>query len=225
MSLRLGDVIVDTPGLTVIWGPERGLTWPEGTSRVTRRTTQPDLGVIHTTGGEGPGDDLRRIYRVLTARGYSCHFAIGSNGIVGQYLDPLLWAAAHCGGVNARSIGVEVENPMYPVSGGRPRSEGIVQVVGDTPGPYPGDYVVRQGKRLYYRKSGKKECIGLWPAQLQALRRLVRLISDHTAVPHWRAATRDYVPVADRGTLRGWLGHVQIGLKHGDPSLDSLDLF
>lgn len=224
-SITVGGVVRDVPGLDCEWGPALGLTWRVGQCRVSARTQPVRLGVVHATGGEGRGDDFRRIYDVLTRRGYSVHFAVGDSGRVVQYLDPALHVAAHVGGLNVASVGIEVENPMYPFRqlGERAASEGIVQVVSRVPGPLPGDFTTRHGARLYWRRSWRRPCLGLTPGQAASMKLLARALSDALGVPWQRADARDYVPHAERARLRGWLGHAQVTLGHGDPSLDSLD--
>lgn len=220
-SITVGGVVRDVP-FDCAWGPVIGLTWKVGQCRVSARTRPVDLGVVHATGGEGRGDDFARIHGVLTRKGYSCHFAVGDSGAAVQYLDPALYVAAHTGGLNARSVGIEVENPMYPVRpGSRARSEGIVQVVSSTKGPLPGDFTVRCGVKLYWRRSTRKVAMGLTPGQKATLPLLVRALSDALGVPWQKADARNYVPVSERADLRGWLGHSSVTLSHGDPSLDS----
>jgi len=100
-----------------------------------------------------------------------------------------------------------------------------VQVVGPKPGPYPTDFVVRSGQKLYYRRSFRKPATGLtWP-QRRALGLFVLYLSTAMGIPHRRADVRDYVPRAERAALRGWLQHAQVTLSHGDGSLDAFDLF
>lgn len=48
------------------------------------------------------------------------------------------------------------------------------------------------------------------------------LLCERCQIPLAQADERDYVPVAERGGLRGVLGHGTVSLRHGDPSLDAL---
>ena len=223
MSLILGGAVVDEPGLRSKSFFDHGMSWPVGTARVKRRASCVDLGVLHATGGEGPA---KQVFRTLSARGYSVEFCLDRDGLVWQFLDPLAHSAAHTGGLNARSLGIEVVNSMRPYdpAGKRPKSEAIYQVVSAsaTPGP---DYVLRKGRKCYYLCSRRKTVTGLYPVQLEALRLLVRILSDRTAIPHWPGSHRDYVPVGDRKDLRGWIAHSAATLRHADPSLDSIGVF
>lgn len=228
MSLVVDGKVIEVEGLDVESGPALGLTWPVGRARVKERTFLPDLGVVHATGGEGGAS---RVFATLSnadhGRGYSVHFVIERSGRVVQFLDPARYEAAHVGGLNARSVGIEVANQMFPTGAliGRPKVESIVQVVGPIVGDYPHDFTTRNGVRLYYRRSGRKACMGLLFPQLRALRLLAAALSSSLGIEPRRADLRDYIPIAERANLKGWLGHSNVTLGHGDPSLDSLDLF
>ncbi len=223
MSIILGGHAVDEPGLRSKTWFDHGMTWPVGKNYVKHRAAPVGLGVFHATGGEG---DAAQVFRSLSVRGYSVEFVLDSEGVVWQFLDPLVHSAAHCGGLNARSLGIEVVNGMrpYDVTSTRPKSEAIYQVVSDRAPPGP-DYVTRNGRKLYYLCSRRKDVTGLRPKQLEALRLLVRVLSAKTSIPHWPGALRDYVPVNERRDLRGWITHSAVTLGHSDPSLDSLSVF
>lgn len=225
MSIVLGGRTHELEGIEAVSFLEHGLDWPVGQNGVKPRVGIPDLGVVHCTAGVSGG---QRFFQNITARGHSVEFHIDALGRVWQFLDPLVHAAQHVGGLNARAVGIEVQNLMYPIDDPRekkrPKSFGIVQVVGATPGPHPNDFKVKNGVRSYYRRSGRKQCLGLWPGQLIALRALVKAL-ERAGIPPRLADARDYIPNAERHALRGWVGHVQVTLGHGDPSLDWLSIF
>jgi N-acetyl-anhydromuramyl-L-alanine amidase AmpD len=75
-----------------------------------RFTKPPDLAVLHWTGGIRPPQGVAQ---TLLARRLSVHFVVGADGEVVQFAS-LDRRCAHAGGVNDRSIGIEVVSPGYP---------------------------------------------------------------------------------------------------------------
>ncbi len=228
MSLILGGAEIALPaGIKCVSWLEHGMTWRQGENLVKARTEPVVLGVVHCTAAERGG---QRFFHGISLRGYSVEFHIDALGCIWQFLDPLRFHAAHIGGLNARAVGVEVQNVVYPIGNSkRPRSEHIVQVVGERKGPYPQDYKVPRtgpnaGKTLYYQRSNRQPCTGLWPKQAIALRALGEALVI-VGVPFQRIDTRDYIPNAERTSLAGWIGHVQATLGHADPSLDAMEVF
>ena len=191
---------------------ETGLTWPVGTSRVSLRTEAPCLVVVHATDGEG---SAKSVHRVLTARGYSVHFALERDGAIYQYLDPVERVAAHTGGLNARSIGIEVVC----------RQSGSAQPVPVNPRPLDQHiYQVVDANKNWVR-SRRGPCWGLYPEQLNSLKHLAEALCKLMGVPAEIADARDYVPRAERDSLRGVIGHAQVTTAHSDPPCAALDLF
>ena len=188
-----------------------GLTWPVGTSRVALRTEAPCLVVLHATDGEG---NAKAIFRNLTARGYSVHFAV-DDGVVYQYLDPAERVAAHTGGLNARSVGIEVRCRMSGPDQPRPdKPRSLDQHV----------YQVVDASKNWVR-SRRGPCWGLYPDDLAALERLVPALCRLMGVPARLADERDYIPRPERAALRGVVGHCQVTTGHSDPPCAALDLF
>ncbi len=216
MSLMLAglaapcDVRVDDPS-------QHRRTWPVGLNYVRRRIARPNTIVMHITGAE---HDAAQVYQTLSIRGYSVHFVIDRAGMVWQFLDALWFTAAHTGGLNARSIGIEVVNigrpvvwrkyvsSLWPNPYDRPMSAGWVHAVG------------ADGK---YVRSTRLPMLGLLPIQLASVKALVTALCAHTEVPLVRADSRPYVPRPEREALRGVLGHGQVTTAHGDPSVDSYE--
>lgn len=210
------DARVLVPELDVRTWHDTGLTWPVGTSRVALRTRSPDLVVLHATDGEG---NAKTVHRVLSTRGYSVHFVVESSGRVVQFVDAATRSCAHTGGLNDRSVGIEVacrmsaaENPGREL-GPRPRDEHAYQVV-----------ATKGGVKRWVR-SRRAPCWGLYPAQLRALELLVPALCRQMGVPPELADERDYVPLAERAALRGVVGHVQVTTGHADPPLAALAFF
>jgi len=194
-----------------------GLTWPVGICHVSRRADPPTQIVIHVTGGEGSG---QQVHRALTRRGYSVPFASDPIGTVWQYLDPAWFVAAHTGGLNARSIGIEVVNIGRPAIWRRiPPAE--------WPNPYhrplSSGYVHAVDPQGVYQRSSRAPMLGLLPDQLAGLRALVTALCGQMGIPCVRADLRPYIPRGERAGLRGVLGHVQVTTAHGDPSLDAIE--
>lgn len=191
---------------------ETGLTWPVGTSRVALRTEAPCLVVVHATDGEG---SHKSVHRVLTARGYSVHFCIERDGTIYQYLDPAERVAAHTGGLNAKSVGIEVVC----------RQSGSAQPVPANPRPLDQHIYQVVDAAKNWTRSKRGPCWGLYPEQLASLDALVRALCRLMGVPAELADARDYIPKAGRGTLRGVVGHAQVTTGHSDPPLAALNLF
>lgn len=194
---------------------QHGLTWPVGTSRVALRTEAPCLVVVHATDGEG---SAQSVHRVLTARGYSVHFALERDGTIFQFLDPAERVAAHTGGMNGRSVGIEVvcrqSGTLQPVPvKPRPKDEHIYQLVDKAKTPPK------------WISSRRAPCWGFYPEQLAALKKLVAGLCRLMGVPAELADARDYVPLPERAALRGVIGHAQVTTGHSDPPLAALNLF
>lgn len=69
------------------------------------RHTPPSIIVVHHSETKSADDTLR----ILRARGFSTHYEVDRDGVVREYLNPAQFVAWHCGGgVNARSIGIDV---------------------------------------------------------------------------------------------------------------------
>lgn len=189
---------------------QHGFTWPIGSHGVKLRKEKPRQIVVHITGGEGGG---RQVFTTLSNRGYSVHFVIDRGGMIWQYLDPARAVAAHTGHLNDASIGIEVANSGWPVASNpysRPLTERWV-------------HIVDADKR--YVRTKTTVGLGLFPVQIASLKELVRMLCVTLAVPYQRADMRPYVPVAERQELRGILGHCQVTLSHGDPTLDALQIW
>lgn len=69
------------------------------------RHTPPSVIVVHHSETKSADDTLR----ILRARGFSTHYEVDRDGKVREYLNPVQFVAWHCGGgINARSIGIDV---------------------------------------------------------------------------------------------------------------------
>lgn len=206
MGLIVGDVILECP-VKVVDHTEHGLTWGLGSHGVKIRSKPPKLIVCHISGGEGSAS---RVYQTLTNRGYSIHFVIERGGVVWQFLDPASRMAAHTGGLNAESIGIEVVNAGWPVLAnpyGRPLATRWIHLP-----KYDGTYL----------RTREAPALGCLPGQLKSLKVLVSLLCTYLEIPFVRADMRPYVPREERATLTGVLGHCQATMSHGDPTLDCL---
>ena len=90
---------------------DTGLEFTPLNTRCLARVKPVDLITVHDQAGEGNG---KRLYRVLLKRRLSVHFQIQNDGVIYQYCDPLLVSCAHMGPGNRRSIGIEVQNAVFP---------------------------------------------------------------------------------------------------------------
>lgn len=205
----LFDGPIDAPGLVTSLPQEHKRTWREGQSRVAKRTTPPNLVCVHATDAENPA---ATVFASLSTRKLSVEFVIEQDGKVVQFLDPARFSAAHVGGLNARAIGIECVCRLHPNGNprNRPESSQIVHVVNP------------DGTWL---KSRRRACLGLFPAQVEALTLLVELLCSRMGIKPLAADPRDYVPPEERAALVGVIGHAQVTLKHGDPPLNALAPF
>lgn len=212
--------------------PLRGIGWsgkvvlfeeggPEFTPATTRgvkpRAAKVDLVTLHDTAGEGEG---RQTYEVLRRKGLAIHFHVGRDTIT-QYCDPLVWACAHMGPGNSRSVGIEVRNAVFP------------------PGVAPGLFA--SVKR--YLLTGRERLMGR-PVVVEEYRGRPRRVLGH--FPEQKAAVADLVlallasiPTVPAGLPRGpggkihadrlpadWTGiagHLHFTDAHVDPALDVFD--
>lgn len=77
-----------------------------------RKHAEPELLVVHWTGGERPN---KSIYRTLKDRGYGVEFSMDFYGHIWQYADPYEVYTAHAGGMNLYSFGIEIQSQgLYP---------------------------------------------------------------------------------------------------------------
>jgi hypothetical protein len=105
-KLLINGKQVDIPWKVISFVDEGGLTFPE-THFSKRNTRSPKVVVLHWD--ECP--DTPFMHKVLMQRGLSVHFGIDEDGTIYQFLDTkeVCW---HARGVNTRSIGIEICNPV-----------------------------------------------------------------------------------------------------------------
>lgn len=106
--------------------------------------------------------------RVLQARNISTHFCIDNDGVIYQYVDTnnVAW---HAGGVNKYSIGIDFSNAYYLKYN---------------------DYYVKKGynKRPICKDSRVhgirlKPHLGYYPVQIEAYKKLVKVLCEHYDIP------------------------------------------
>jgi len=102
-----------------VFGPEvktwieTGLTFGEGNT--TKRDQPIRHGILHwTASGKRLGlKGAKQVWRTLTRKGLSVDFVITDEGIIWQFVDPLMQCCAHAGRLNKTSVGVEVTGPGW----------------------------------------------------------------------------------------------------------------
>jgi len=88
----------------VTWN-DHGLQFKPGMGANKARTLALSMAVLHWTGAENEPDT---VFATLVKRGLGIEFAIGGDGTVWQFADPLLCDTADAGRVNGWSWGVEI---------------------------------------------------------------------------------------------------------------------
>jgi len=111
--LIVGGEAIPVFGPQVKTWHEHGLTFGEGNT--TEREQPIRHGILHwTASGKRLGlKGAKQVWRTLTKRGLSVDFVITDEGIIWQFVDPLVQCCAHAGRLNATSIGVEVTGPGW----------------------------------------------------------------------------------------------------------------
>lgn len=156
--------------------------------------------VLHWTGGENGGTG---VFETLCDRGLSVHFLVDHAGMVWQYCDANA-CAAHCGGANAWSIGIEVANRAVPKPHARwPREEYVERVHGRD----------RPTTRFY-------------PAQVDAALELTTVLCRAFGIPldvprdaGGKLVTTALSP-ATLSNYRGVLGHYHVTTRKDDPGTE-----
>jgi len=92
---------------TVKTWEEHGMTF-EGKANTCKRVEKPSLIIWHWTGGENPAST---VYETLIRRRLGVEFCIDIEGIIWQFVDPLLWDPQDTSGAEGhRSISIEIVN-------------------------------------------------------------------------------------------------------------------
>ena len=170
-------ILINNQHVEIDWDVKIDLM-PDNCYRKWRRQRKPNMIVTHwdaTTSAE-------RCKRVLQARKISTHFCIDNDGIIYQYVDTnnVAW---HAGGVNKYSIGIDFSNAYYLKYN---------------------DYYVKKGfnKRPIHKDSRVhgiklRSHLGYYPVQIEAYKKLVKVLCDHYDIPIATPMVND--EVADTG--------------------------
>lgn len=190
--------------IPVLTWEDHGKQFKPGDGHNTRRREHIDLCVWHWTGGERPP---LGVFDTLRQRRLGVEFAIGNDGTIYQFADPLLVNTAHAGRFNRRSVGVEITNFGFR----RAR------------------HFWRRFNRAAYTATihGRARRLARFhPAQIRAAVGLADTLSAALHIP-------PRVPLDDRGrlhtgllpepdTYRGHCGHYHLSASKLDPGADLL---
>jgi hypothetical protein len=102
-------------------------------------------------------------YKILTSRGLSCHFLLDENGIIYQTMD-LNDVAWHAAGINLRSVGVEICNPVDIKYQNKQKQRPIK-------------------KNVKVHRQILKNILWFYPEQIEALKKLWEAISLALKIP------------------------------------------
>lgn len=175
-----------------------GLALTEGFTKTRRPASAIDVGVLHWD----VTLNARETRKVLAQRGLSTHFVIDWDGTIYQLVD-LAYPAWHAGTdvVNNRSVGVDLNNPVYP-------SRDVQLVRNGQPSRLPAitGWKVR-GKVV-------DPVLGFHDVQLAAFRALAAALHTHFGVPlvspaSGVAQTLVTLPSVN-GLPKGWYHHAEL---------------
>ena len=201
-----GGKDVPAPGLHVVaWSDPGGLSFKGEPGWSPRGAAKVDLIVLHHDGAR----TSHGCYQTLLARDYAVQFMLDAPDargevVIYQALDAGLAIAYHAGPVNARSVGVEICNPVDLALDDPKRPRPRVPVGW----PQFGD--------------PKAIRLGFYPEQVVACRRLVDVLCDAFGVPRALPGKNGVVaPTKDTrvaaGIFKGVCAHAQISSQKWDP--------
>lgn len=205
---------VEARGLRVVtWRDHGGLSFAgePGWYRRNADAPPPNLVVLHHDGARSS----HGCFQTLLARDLAVQFMVDADGTVYQAIDAAD-VAFHAGIVNARSVGIEINNP--------------VEVKFDDPKqPRPR---VKIGTPQYGARGPDPDAIvlGFHPAQVQATLLLVDLLCSTFKIPRQVPGANGKVAVAKdvrvaAGAFAGVCGHLHVSAKKNDPGTALLGYF
>ena len=156
-------LLINGQRVSIDWDTKIDLIKP-GAFRKSRGTRKPIMLVTHWDACTSAAS----CKRVLEARNISTHFCIDNDGVIYQYLDTndIGW---HAGGVNSRSIGVDISNAYYTKYNKTYKKRGF-----SARPILKNSYV--HGRKL-------KPHLGYYAIQLEAYKVLIKTLCDHYDIP------------------------------------------
>jgi hypothetical protein len=198
------------PPPTVLTWHEHGISFApgQGFNRVRKPRARIDLAVWHWTGGEG---EPAQVAQTLQTRGYGVEFAISTQGVIWQFVDPLEVDTADAGGVNARSVGTEIVSygMRSPAIGWRLPTGGAARAIHD--------------ERLH---GVRVRVASFHAAQLSAARALADGLSRGLGIPRAVPVSADGAVLARAMTavvlarFSGHVGHYHLTALKCDPGTE-----
>ena len=204
-------ILVNDQCIAIDWDVKIDLM-PSNCYKTWKKERSPNMIVTHwdaTTSAE-------KCKRVLQARKISTHFCIDNDGVIHQYVDTNN-IAYHAGGVNKYSIGIDFSNAYYLKYN---------------------DYYVKKGfnKRPICKDSRVhgiklKPHLGYYPVQIEAYKKLVKVLCDHYGIPiqtpmiNKDVADANVIKEAKRGMYDGIICHYHVSRNKIDcAGLDLKDI-
>ena len=200
-----GVILFDGQPLPIAWDAVKlfthgdGLKLDVGFDAKRRKLGAVDMAVLHWDGTTS----ARKTRAVLAQRGYGTHFVIDWDGTIYQLVD-MAHTAYHAKGVNARSVGVDLNTPVY-------QSFDPALVANGQPSRLP----ALTGWSV--NGVAKPPVLAFHEVQLDALRALAAALHVHLGVPLVAPASRG--PVGALTTVRsleglasGWFHHAEVDL-------------
>jgi len=195
------------------------LTWHElnvefkaGEGYNKRRKRDIDLVVWHWTGGEGSPST---VVRTLKRRKLGIEFAIGRDGVIRQYCDPIEVDTADAGRFNSRSVGVELVNYGFTM-----RNRPIPRLGKKRP-VY--QCILQNRQRSFAHFTSNQLVEGL---------ALANTLSDALSIPRQVPVDEEYLMVLGRtmaneeaDSFKGHVGHFHLSERKSDPGFDLLEAF
>ena len=202
MGIILGGKEIDIE-VPVINYKEHGMDF-DHKKKTWKRKVDPSLIIWHWTGGE---NSAQTTYHTLVQRDLGVSFCIDRQGVVYQYLDPVLYDPRDVGGhLGLRSVSIEVANYGFRFKGQKKPTRGQDREI---------DTEVIHGINL--------DCARFYPDQINSLVKLTRTLCCDLGIPlkfpresNREIAYRKLLPKEIKD-FKGIIGHFHKTRKKYDP--------
>ena len=189
-NFREKCIIINGEYVPIDWDVTIDLIKP-GAFRKNKSTRRPNMIVTHWDACTS----AKKCKYVLEARNISTHFCIDNDGVIYQYVDTndTAW---HAGGVNKRSIGIDISNAYYL------KYNKLYQKKGFQPRPILTNSVVH-GRKL-------KPHLGYYKIQIEAYKVLLKTLTEHYNIQLKTPDEAKVIKEAKRGKYNGVVCHYHV---------------
>jgi N-acetylmuramoyl-L-alanine amidase len=203
----VGKIILDGKevevGAPVLTYRDHGMTFV-GKKNTLKRELRPDVIIWHWTGGENSAET---VYHTLINRNLGVTFCIDRNGVIYQFLDPILYDPKDTEGkVGRRSISLEIANYGFRMKGQPIPTRGKDRILDD---------------EVIHRT--KVRCARFLPDQITSVAALTKVLCAELGIPlafprepSGEIALRVLTPKEQRA-FKGVMGHFHKTTEKFDP--------